>query len=438
MSDRAKSVKKKVSPRNIPFHDTGIAEAFLQASKGRAIYVTEGDSKGHWLVWDKTHWVRDHGSRVRNAIDRFLDELPEVYHKFRTDTFLRRVERRLADLTATDEKELNSDPSLIAVNNGILNITTGELLPATPDVGITRKLDIDYVAYEFGDWSRFVIDLFQQRGMAQAAQKLIGYSLFVSGNPENLFIVMKGPTGTGKGTFIEAISNVFAHMTKAVRLSVFREKQSESARSDVVAAMTTRLAYTNEASSAWELHADSIKRFTGYEKMSSREVYGKEFDAKPECTPLVVTNHAPQIKGQDTAMQRRLLCLPVPASEKLRKNEAGLSDRLARECGSEIFQWALRGYWKYLDDGLDDVKALTERASAKLFQEMSPIAEFIANCTVEAKGHVLLVSDIHAAYCAREAYMDPRMFGAELAALGWEEGPRKHGGRRTRVGRKLR
>lgn len=437
MRQGRKSVKRESV--DIPTHDTGLAEAFIKVTKRRAIYVIESERTGYWLVWDKDHWTKDHGSRIRNAIDGFLGSLPERYHKFRTDTFIRRIERRMQDLTATQEKELNNDPKLIALRNYVVHVDTGEYMAPSPSFGITRNLDVDYDEYIPGDWSKFVLELFGNRHVAVAAQKLIGYSLFTSGNPENLFIVIKGPTGTGKGTFIETIANVFGHMTKAVRLSIFREKQSESARSDVVAAMTTRLAYSNEASSAWELHADAIKRFTGYERMSSREVYGKEFDAKPECTPIVVTNHAPLVKGQDAAMQRRLLCLPVPASEKPRKNEVGLSDRLARECATEVFMWALRGYWKYLDSGMDDVRKICARASTKLFQEMSPVAEFIARKTVAEEGAIVLQSDIHALYCTwAQEHMDARTLGVELSALGWENGPRKHGGLRTRIGRKLR
>lgn len=301
---------------------------------------------------------------------------------------------------------LDADPNLLACPNGVLDLRTGRLRHGTREDLITRCTSVPYVGESSlssgrgGVWSKFLRVSVPDRDVRAYLQKLAGMSLF-GHNSERIFVFLVGPTGSGKSIFTETIISVLGDYAGPFPLSLFRDNQDDKHRSDIVAALPRRFVGTAEASRAWSLHADQIKRITGGDLISARAPYGRALiERRPAFTPWVSTNQTPTISGIDSALRRRLRAVRFPRTVAGSSADApGLKERLAAigpDGGAEeVLAWLVEGAARYRDEGIADLpNAVAEELSIFATEAAGHLGEWFEETFSPEPGEFVVMSEV--------------------------------------------
>lgn len=253
------------------------------------------------------------------------------------------------DSEFSQKKDIN--PYLLSCKNGMVNLITGELRPAVPDDNITKTLETSYdVNADSSLFERFVREITSSEqgpdnDVYNYFKWLLGYAL--QGNPiEKKFIILYGPHGNnGKSLVMSTINNVLEHYSVTMDKSVILEgpkKTSGSHSTELAALENARYGILNDTSKDDSINDGQIKQITGVtDKLSIREIFGKQKEIQPVFVPFVSSNYAIKMNLTDKAMYERLIIIPfslrfIPdpkasyersidntLPEKLEKNKAG-------------------------------------------------------------------------------------------------------------------
>ena len=203
-------------------------------------------------------------------------------------------------------------------------------------------------------------------------------SCIVGGNPHRLFIIVQGESTTGKTQLVEGIfESLGPEYTTIGSASVFRGNMDDKARPDILKAIGKRIAFFSEASRAWELHADRVKDLTGGGTISARRMRENEFqDARPNFTPVLVTNALPKIIGADSALLRRMIVFEF--NNRPLVEDTSIRDRFISD--SSVHEWLLarlvKGYADSIIEGLGDVMVAQGLATMTAFDNLTHLGAF--------------------------------------------------------------
>lgn len=100
---------------------------------------------------------------------------------------------------------------LVAFRNGILNMTTGQLLPYTPDVFVTVQYGVNWEPGATCERAERIMNrIIPDRDTREALYRMIGYTIFAqhSSSEDASFFILYGAGGTGKSTLQKMITFV--------------------------------------------------------------------------------------------------------------------------------------------------------------------------------------------------------------------------------------
>jgi P4 family phage/plasmid primase-like protien len=440
--------------------DIGNAQRMLRRLSGSVAWVP---ALGGWYLWDERTglWRYDEGAialaaeatRMVRDMETEAEYIENPKAKAEFLKFVRgcgnvgRLKSMLEVLksmngVAREASEFDAGDRIVVCPNGVLELGTQRAEP----VGFRPLERTDFatlttrVRYVPGatneDFDKYLDRFLPDAEVRAWAQKLAGYTLF-GGNPARVFILAKGPTSSGKTTFVNMLGSVLGSYGGTFSLSLFRDNQDERPRADIVTALPRRYIFTEETSQAWKLHADQLKRATGAGRWTARSPFAKLYvERVPAFTPWVATNNPPTIEGADAALRRRLRVVPflhrIDPSEDDPFFFAKLSEPSALEA---IFAWAVEGWGLYLDDEtLTDVPTVAAEEALRAANEFSEMDECLAEmCDFEASA-MTPAGDLYAAYQVwhgenghERDRLSSNAFGRVLSGKGFERGVERIG-----------
>ena len=217
--------------------DIGNAERFVAQHGDNVRY---NHTARHWLLWTGTHWRCDDAGAVRELAKQTARRIyAEAAQSANSGQDARAAvlsrwagasagERRLGamvNMAATDPAvavtaaQLNRGDLLLNVQNGTINLATGELRPHDQADLLTYALPVAYdPAATCPTWDRFLARV--APGLAVYLARAVGYTL--SGTAvEQCLLFLYGRGANGKTTFIETIAALMgdlAHKARAAAL----------------------------------------------------------------------------------------------------------------------------------------------------------------------------------------------------------------------------
>lgn len=362
--------------------DTANGQLYAETLHGVVRYVVDED---RWLTWNGNVWQRDAKTDVkalaltRLVIDARRDQAIALEDDAARERALRNVAalegvRKRTDILRAasleprlqlDGTDLDATDADLVVANGTVNLDTGELRPSRPDDLNSRACVAAYVG-EAGLQRGYApeLDLFEDTFIPDPQDRryvyaLLGYALR-GGNPRRLFPIFWGPTTTGKSQLFVALDRLLGDYASAIGPSVFRGNLDDRPRPDMVNAMPTRLAVASEASEAWALHADQVKRLTGGEPLPYRNLHAGVVKRVPRFTPVVVCNEFPRITGADAATKKRIIAVHLDRELAPGKEDPAVKQRFMAD--PRTYEGLLaRLVAGAVDDVLDDATQIPER-----------------------------------------------------------------------------
>jgi putative DNA primase/helicase len=387
----------KPSARAYRQNDEGNAERFAEMFCDQVMYVAQWK---RWHVWDGARWEYDRSGGVRrlmlNGLARARANTKGLSEddakKFRNFLSASEDNKNIkAALEAASvnrllyvlPEELDSDPWLLNVMNGTIDLRTGRLRKHNPSDGITKLVPHGY--YPDAEYPTF--DAYIKRAMqgsdemVRYLQRCVGYSLtgIVS---EKAFFLLYGPTDTGKTRLVTMLHDLMGpdYSTK-IPTSTLTVKRYAGVPNDLAKLKGARLASADEFGENQRLDVELVKKLIGGtgQLITARFMRADFFDFLPEFALWVDTNEKPTIKELDSAIYNRMHPIPFLVQIPKRPVEEGgqdkfLSEKLRDEMAG-ILRWAVEGCLMWQEEGLNPPDEVL-LARAEYEHEENELAQF--------------------------------------------------------------
>lgn len=329
---------------------------------------------------------------------------------------------------AKSYENFDAETMVLNVNNGTIDLTTGELKPHSKDNHLTKICPVDYIPNAKSEvFDNFLDDCTGgDKELQRFLQIATGYSLTGRTDEEKLFFI-HGPKASGKSTFIDAIKNILGDYAQIADFETFLKKQTGAIRNDIATLAGARFVASLEVDEGKSLAEGLIKTLTGGDTICARFLYKESFEFQPQFKLWLVANHKPIISDRDDAMWRRVLVVPfehtVPNEKRDPKIKAFL--RNPRQGGSAVLAWAVQGCLLWQKEGLQEPKAVIA-ATEQYQEEMNPLLDFITDRLEINPTAIVSVADLGTAYdeycvdnCIK-TILSTKEFNKRIESLGGE------------------
>ena len=355
-------------PKHAPptFNNTDLGNA------GRFAYQHSKNVKfchawNKWLIWNGKRWqidqtaeimrlARDTVRSIYGETERAGDEAERkaiAKHAMRSEAESKI--RAMLELAKSEEgipvlpEAFDNNSLLLNCNNGVTDLKTGELLPHKREFLMTKKVKADFdQGAKAPTWEKFLNQIMNgNENLIGFLQRAVGYSLTGNTSEQCLFL-LHGSGANGKSTFLETISLLMGDYAKKTRTSTLMTRKNESISNDVAALCGARMVTASETNENERFDEAKIKEMTGGDTISARFMRAEFFEFVPQFKLWLCCNHKPQIKGQDTAIWRRIHLIPfnltIPEAERDKDLPAKLKEELPG-----ILRWAVIGCLNWYD-----------------------------------------------------------------------------------------
>lgn len=366
------------------FTDLGNAERLARDHADSLRYCPAWES---WLTWTGARWAKDETGEVMRRAKATVRSIPAELASLSGREWKDGMKHAMASESAkginamvnlgrwhrpfpVQVKELDAHDFLFNCANGTIDLHTGELRPHRREDMLTKASPVVYDPEARSElWETFLREaLDDDAEVVEYLKRAVGYSLTGDVSLELLFFVY-GPGGGGKSTFLEAVRTVLGDYAVGARFEMFlrRTGDAPSANPDEARLCGARFVPSIETDKGKKLSEGTIKRLTGGDIVTARELYSRAFDFKPTFKVWLAANDAPRVNDDDEALFRRVRRIGF---NRARTAEGSRDPRIKaslvdhRVSGSAILAWAVEGCLAWQRDGLKTPAAVLASTDA--------------------------------------------------------------------------
>ena len=269
-------------------------------------------------------------------------------------------------MIAFDGNNWDTEPWLLAVENGVIDLKTGTLSNGKPEQYIKAFAPVIWegIDKECPKWERFQKEITGDKdNIIDFKQRLFGYSLIGTSIEHILPILYDSEGRNGKSTETETIMAILGEKlagANSADMLMHMRKSSEGAKPFTVELKGIRFFVARESNLGDRIDAGYVKEITGGDTIKARPLNGAPISFKPSHTAFLVTNSKPHISADDGAMWERIILINYkekfvdePKADK--KNEHKRNPNLKEELKAEysgILAWLVRGCLEWRKTGL--------------------------------------------------------------------------------------
>jgi putative DNA primase/helicase len=395
-----------------------------------------------YLAAEVTKDAEKAGGDDRAAASRKLaDKLMERARNLRKLNRAQNVINFATSLLGITGEEWDSRPTLLAVKNGVVDLTTGDLRAGDPDDYLRTAAPTDWRGLHApcARWQTFLAEILepiddqdagtraeQTQQIVRFLQRLLGYG--ISGHStEHVLPIFWGVGRNGKDTLLETLSHVLGSVAGPASTDVLlaRADRSGAAQPYLYDLWGKRLVWASETNEGARLNAGQVKLVTGGGRIKTRPLWGNLVEFAPTHLLILITNAKPHAASDDYALWKRILLVAFQqrfvdnpdASKGEKQRDAGLGEQLAAEA-SGILAWLIRGYLAWQTKGLSPPEAV-QLATKRYQEEEDTLALFIAErCNPDPGARVAgkALYDAYRDWVTGEKPMGPTAFGKKMVA----------------------
>jgi putative DNA primase/helicase len=430
----------------LPMTDVGNGQR-LVARYGHALRYCHPWSK--WLAWDGARWRLDDTGAVwrmaKHTARAIFQEAADVKSvelakKLGAHAIRTQADGKLAAMIHQAESEptipvlpddLDADPWLCCVANGVIDLRTGELGEHDRDLLITKYAPVMYDPQaRCPVWDQFLYRILDgNTELIAFVQRAVGYSL-TGVTRERVLFFLHGTGSNGKSTLIETARSLLGEYAQRTPTDTLLAKRENAIPNDVARLRGARFVSAVETEEGKRLAEALVKDLTGGDTIAARFMRGEWFDFKPSFKIWLGTNHKPVIRGTDNAIWNRIRLIPFTVTIPENEQDPQLANKLQAELPG-ILAWAVRGCLAWQRDGLGmptEVRAATESYRA----DMDVLAAFLQDsCIVDPQATVAAraLYEAYKRWCedTGEHAITQRRVGQSLSERSFERLHGEHG-----------
>jgi len=388
----------------------GVGEHFTDLGNARRFVAQHQDdvrsvslARRPWLIWDGPRWTTDDTGEVERRAKATIRSLyVEAAHapdaevrdailKHAAKSERASAVRALLELSATEPEialtadTLDSDPWLFNVENGTIDLRTGELRPHRRKDLITKLVPVEYRPNAKAlRWRSFLKEIMDgDAELIDYVQRAIGYTMTGDTREECLFFCY-GHGGNGKTKFFEVIRAVMGDYAQQADFNTFLSRRGEGPRNDLARMRGARLVTASEGDMEKGFDTTVLKQLTGGDTVTARRLYEEAFEFRPQHKLWLAANHKPIVKEQTEGFWRRMKLVPFNVIIPKEQRDRELEQKLMVELPG-ILNWAIEGCMRWQQSGLPEPKAI-RRATESYRDENDILGEFLDHHCVIGNG----------------------------------------------------
>lgn len=397
------------------------ADTFALSDSGNAEFfgslVEESVRYDHgrklWFTFRDHRWQNDRTNEIERmaleairarqvAAHRITDSAKRLAHiKWATRSeshsarhALVQLAKSLESLSVTGD-DWDIHPLLLGVQNGVIDLETGQLRDGAPGDGVTRAAPISFdPGATCPRFDLFLRQIFRDAPeLVDYVQRVFGYSL-TGLTTEQAFWILCGSGANGKSTlmevFMRGVVGADYAWTMPFPTTGWTNAMSEYQKASLA---FRRVIAASEVAHRGELNDEFIKTLTGGDTINARHPFGRPFVFVPLAKMFLRVNDKPIIRDQTHGMWRRVKLLPFNQTFAV---DTTLADALMAEAPG-ILRWAVEGCLQWQRDGLRH-PGIVDAATKDYRAESDQLAQFVDGCCEVAPNAETRAGELFGAY----------------------------------------
>ena len=375
--------------------------------RNRLTYVPESKT---WYVWNVHHWKPTHIHQVEASVEQVGDTYRTVAAHYEQlakeaaeggDNERSNHLRGKAELLQKRASWLNSsrgvnacvkftlansdplistpdiwdtDPWLLGVANGVVDLRTGEHRPGRPDDYLLRCCPVEWKGLHEPAplWEKTLQQIIgASEGVLPWLHKVLGYAI-TGQSSEPLFLMLYGERGrNGKTVLMETLKKVLGPYMGSVPAELLLDrkipKDPDSASPTIMNMKGMRIIWASETNENRRFSTAQVKLLSGSDSLTGRYLWDKQnTEFRPTHTLFLLTNFLPAAPAHDLPFWERLKLINFPfrfVDQPKGELELPRNPHLERELEAEfpgILAWLVRGCLLYRAEGLLAPAAVTK------------------------------------------------------------------------------
>jgi len=324
-------------------------DAFLKSSGGFFHLSADGNVVPHYAQFAETlkrerllisHDTIDYiynGSYWESIGEVHFDNIIMQANKNKLKPFMISSFKKVARSICFEKSDGKGTQGLMNLNNGVLNVVTGELLQSSSKYFFTNKININYdEKADCPKWISFLDDVFSKDGELTAlSQEIIGYTL-LGGKPFlHKAFVLFGEGRNGKSTFIDVFRMLIGNGAASVSIKLLDKPFS-------VVSLDGKIANLVEETPSGELSSEAFKAAVGGGILTAAKKGKDEYDLRIDARFIFACNKIPTFDDKNESLMERLVFLPFKNFIPLERRDVFLIEKLKEELPG-ILNWAIEG-----------------------------------------------------------------------------------------------
>lgn len=425
---------------------------------GRLIHVK--NSAEGWFYWADTHWREDDTGRAVEAVKDTLKRAFTESFEYEDEDARKRLQSDInkclsasgvmgvLKMASSDPAfarsidQLDSDPNLVNMPNGTLDLRTFTVRPNNPAELITK---ITRGRYR-GDgtdsvgpvWKSHLERVLPGEALRRFLLQLLGIALPGKLPEPNMLVIFHGEKGrNGKSKTFEAVIHALGDYGLKANSELLLDKKHATHPTERYALRGRRFAVTSEIKSGAKMNAALMKELTGDKTYSARAMHRNEITFPVTWLLVMVTNHLPHVDAGDDAVWKRIKAIPFDVVLPPNEWNLKLGDELeAQEEADGVLTSMVLGYRDFVENGLREPEQVTNATNRYRLRNDDAGQFVVERCLTGAEALEALAAgginpqptELHEAYMkwfnssqgVRAIPLGRKQFGAAMDRLGFE------------------
>lgn len=252
----------------------------------------------------------------RHAKDESSKNVAEKFLSSRKFSSAITVMKALDSIRITAD-DLDNHSELLNVRNGVIDLTSGKLLPAAPELLITQQAAAVYnpksTDTTFAEFFKSVLPDTDTRAVVE---RFLGYCLTANVNEEK-FLLVSGEGANGKGTLFLTLRTLLKDFAVELPPDAVLENRGRltadangRATPELIGLAKRRLGVIDELPRNGRVDVAKLKRLTGGDMIPIRRLYAEFTEIAPTHKLIMCGNYRPSLDdSRDVAFLRRLIAV---------------------------------------------------------------------------------------------------------------------------------